>query len=296
MSKVVDLRGKTIGGTDKRKNVRKIARHHSATDSGDVFTFEKHWKNTLGWRTGGYHEVILRDGTVQLCYDSNVVTNGVYGHNQTTYHICLVGNGDFTDAQEKAFDDRVKKAIKKFGLSVSDVLGHREFSGASTACPGIDMDEVRDRLRGKPKQTPKKKPAKKKKSTKKARGVIADIQNELNKQYGFNIAVDNILGPETHKALVKAYQTELNEQYNAGLSVDGIWGPKTRNATVNVRYGARGKITWIMQALLVVNGYNISVDGIYGDETKNALRSFQKDNKLSVDAVAGKATWAKLLT
>src|SRR5690625_706929 len=289
MSKVVDLRGKTMGGADKRKNVRKIARHHSATDSGDVFTFEKHWKNTLGWRTGGYHEVILRDGTVQLCYDSNVVTNGVFGHNQTTYHICLVGNGDFTDAQEKAFDERAKKAVQKFGLSVNDILGHQEFHGASTDCPGIDMDKVRERLRkdsGRPSK-PKKKP-------KKAKGIIADIQNALNKQYKLNISVDNIFGPETKKALVKAYQTELNKQFNRGLAVDGIFGQKTRNSSINVRYGARGKLTWIMQALLVVNGYNISVDGIYGDETKNALRSFQKDNRLVVDGVAGKATWSKL--
>src|SRR5690625_935997 len=129
MAKIQDLRGKTMGGDDKHKNVRKSARHHSATKSGDVLAFERHWKNTLGWRTGGYHEVILRDGTVQLCYDSNVVTNGVYGHNQTTYHICLVGNGDLTDAQEKALDDRVKKEIKKIGVWGKEGWGHGGFCG-----------------------------------------------------------------------------------------------------------------------------------------------------------------------
>ena len=92
MAKVVDLRKKTMGGQDKRSTIKNIARHHSATSEGDVFAFENHWKNARGWNTGGYHEIILRDGTVQLCYDSNVVTNGVYGHNTTTYHICLVGN------------------------------------------------------------------------------------------------------------------------------------------------------------------------------------------------------------
>lgn len=132
--------------------------------------------------------------------------------------------------------------------------------------------------------------------SKSAKGAIADIQKGLNKDYNANIAVDNIFGPATKKALIKAYQTELNKQFKAGLSVDGIWGAKTRNATVNVRKNARGKLTWILQAMLVANGYNIAVDGIYGNATGNALKSFQKKNKLSVDGVAGKATWAKLLS
>jgi N-acetyl-anhydromuramyl-L-alanine amidase AmpD len=51
-------------------------------------------------------------------------------------------------------------------------------------------------------------------------GKIADIQSTLNSRYGFNIAVDNIYGSETHTALVKALQTELNKQFNAGLVVD----------------------------------------------------------------------------
>lgn len=293
---LIDLRGKTMGGQDKRTRITKIARHHSATKEGDVFAFERHWKG-LGWKTGGYHEAIMRDGSVQLCYDSDVVTNGVYGHNQTTYHICLVGNGSFTDEQEKAFDDRAKKAVERFGLSVNDVLGHNEFSGANTACPGINMNTVRDRLRGKvtttipytpkPFEQAKSKP-------KQATGSIADIQNELNMEYGFKLAVDNIFGPKTKHALLRAYQIELNQQYNRKLKTDGIWGPKTRNASISIYKGARGKLTWILQAMLFVHGYNIAVDGVYGDKTEIALRSFQVKNKLKNDAIAGKATFAKL--
>ena len=51
-------------------------------------------------------------------------------------------------------------------------------------------------------------------------GNVATIQSTLNSRYGFNIAVDNIYGNETKKALVKALQTELNKQFNAGLVVD----------------------------------------------------------------------------
>ncbi len=153
MTKIQDLRGdsRILGPTNAKRNVSqvtKIARHHSATTTGDVWAFQNHWNGTLGWGTGGYHEIILRDGTVQWCYFDNDVTNGISGHNTPTYHICLVGNGSFTAEQEKAFEERAKAAMQRFGLSVNDVLGHNEFSGhASNICPGINMNTVRERLR-----------------------------------------------------------------------------------------------------------------------------------------------------
>lgn len=154
MTKIVDLRGdsRILGPTNPNRLVSaitKIARHHSATATGDVWAFQNHWRGTLGWGTGGYHEVILRDGTVQRIYNDNVTTNGVGNHNSYTYHICLVGNGSFTAEQEAAFDARAKDAMKRFGLKADDVLGHNEFSGhGSNNCPGINMSTVRSRLNG----------------------------------------------------------------------------------------------------------------------------------------------------
>lgn len=151
---IQDLRGdaRILGPSNAKRDVSvvtNIARHHSATDTGDVFVFQEYWNGTLGWGTGGYHEIILRDGTVQWCYFDDDVTNGVGGHNTPTYHICLVGNSSFTEAQEKAFNERAKAAMERFGLGVENVLGHNEFSGhASNICPGINMDFVRDILNG----------------------------------------------------------------------------------------------------------------------------------------------------
>ncbi|MFD2658638.1 N-acetylmuramoyl-L-alanine amidase [Gracilibacillus thailandensis] len=292
MAKIQDLRGKTMGGNSKRSTIKNIARHHSATDVGDVFSFQRHWKS-LGWVTGGYHEVILRDGTVQLNYDSNVVTNGIYGHNNTTYHICLVGNGNFTAAQEKAFDERAKYNMERFNLSVNDVNGHNEFSGTNTACPGIDMKKVRARLKGSKVDAPKSKV----KSETTTKGTIAYIQKTLNDRYGLKIAVDNIFGPETKKALVKGYQRELNKQFKRGLAVDGIWGPKTKRASVNIKRGAEGNLTWILQAILTCKRYDtLGVDGIFGKNTESAVRAFQRDNGLGVDGIAGPNTFEQLFS
>jgi len=145
---IIDIRSKTprTNGTRKETTIKKIARHHSATPTGSWEIFWPFWNKTKGWGTGGYHEIILRNGDVQLCYDPVEITNGIANHNTSTYHICVVGNGSFTDEQEKTFDERCKIAMKRFGLPAKDVLGHNEFSGTSTSCPGINMTLVRARI------------------------------------------------------------------------------------------------------------------------------------------------------
>lgn len=128
-----------------------------------------------------------------------------------------------------------------------------------------------------------------------ATGPIADIQRTLNDRYNLNIAVDNLYGPETKRALIIALQTELNKQFGRGLTVDGIFGPKTRSAVVNVRQGASGNITYILQAILLCMGYDVGpIDGKFGPKTRSAVRSFQRDNNLVVDGIAGQQTFQML--
>ncbi|WP_375148531.1 hypothetical protein [Enterococcus mundtii] len=58
MTQIQDLRGdsRILGPTNAKRNVSqvtKIARHHSATPTGDVWTFQNHWNGTLGWGQAG---------------------------------------------------------------------------------------------------------------------------------------------------------------------------------------------------------------------------------------------------
>lgn len=107
---------------------------------------------------------------------------------------------------------------------------------------------------------------------------------------------DGVNGPKTKKALCKMLQKELNKQYKAGLSVDGVWGPKTKSACVNVKQGAKGNITRTLQGCLIVRGYGTNgFDGVFGGGTAKAVKAFQRSKGLTVDGVAGKNTWAKLL-
>ncbi|WP_442857583.1 peptidoglycan-binding protein [Bacillus sp. mrc49] len=125
--------------------------------------------------------------------------------------------------------------------------------------------------------------------------TIKSIQTTLNKRYQAKIAVDGYYGPNTKNALIKGYQTELNKQYGAKLTVDGLWGPRTRAASPNVREGAQGNITYILQAALYMEGFNPrGIDGIFGSGTESAVKAFQRSVGIYADGIAGENTFAKL--
>ena len=95
---------------------------------------------------------------------------------------------------------------------------------------------------------------------------------------------------------VRRLQEELNAQFGAGLVVDGLRGPKTLAACPQVRKGAKGNVTRLIQERLNSVGFNISTDGIFGENTKNAVKVFQKNRGLTEDGIVGPNTWEYLLS
>lgn len=125
---------------------------------------------------------------------------------------------------------------------------------------------------------------------------IKAVQQWCNNNYDYNQTVDGINGKNTKKGLTIAYQTELNKQFGKDLDVDGIYGSKTHAAGVNVRKGARGNLTRVLQGALIARGYSTKgFDGIFGSGTESAVRAFQKAAGLTVDGIAGKNTFKALL-
>jgi peptidoglycan hydrolase-like protein with peptidoglycan-binding domain len=107
--------------------------------------------------------------------------------------------------------------------------------------------------------------------------------------------VDGFKDPKTKTALIKGLQTELNKEFSKKLIVDGKWGAKTKAAIVTVQKGAKGNLTWILQAALYIEEYNPgSLDSIFGKGTEAALYKFQKARGISADKKAGKATFTEL--
>lgn len=127
---------------------------------------------------------------------------------------------------------------------------------------------------------------------------ISQIQETLNIRYGLKIATDNIAGSQTEKAIVIGLQSELNKQLNKGLKIDGVPGPKTMAAMITVREGAKGNITWLIQALLICKGCNLNpygADSDFGKFTYIAVQNFQAKHGLVTDGIVGPKTWVVLI-
>ena len=127
--------------------------------------------------------------------------------------------------------------------------------------------------------------------------TIKYIQGTLNQRYGYSLRVDGIAGVNTWKSLRKALQHEFNVQFGAGLVEDGILGVATQRVMNRaiIRIGARGNITWLIQACLYIKGYSTNgIDSIFGQGTKNAVYNFQRNNNLIADGIVGKNTYLKL--
>lgn len=68
----------------------------------------------------------------------------------------------------------------------------------------------------------------------------------------------------------------------------------TRNT---LRFGSKGEDVKVLQQKLKDLGYDIGrtgIDGKFGLRTAAAVKAFQKDKKLKVDGIVGKATWTAL--
>jgi len=114
------------------------------------------WHLARGWSGIGYHYVIRRNGTVEIGRSLEKQGAHVFGHNEDSIGICLVGgkggrrddvfSDNFVFEQSVALDDLLTSLIKQFPDAT--VRGHQEFS--SKACPcfnaqtwwieGIDLE------------------------------------------------------------------------------------------------------------------------------------------------------------
>ena len=269
-----------------RKSTERIILHHADAKSCSAEDIHR-WHLNNGWSGAGYHFLVRKDGTIYRLRPEDKVGAHAYGANYDSLGICFEGDymeEDMPEDQKEAGKELVAYLKNKYGIST--VQKHKDV--CSTNCPGdkFPFDEIANS------ETSNEVILQPSKNENK--GNVARIQSTLNERYNLKIAVDNIYGNETKKALVKSLQTELNKQYNRGLTVDGIFGSNTYNACINVRRGAEGNITWLIQSMLICHSFNINVDGIFGPATENAVKEFQSRNGLSADGIVGKNTFNKL--
>lgn len=134
--------------------IKKIIIHCSATREGAYYN-ESHirdWHKKRGFRTTGYHFIILLDGTIQvgrgvdndLYLDSEEQGAHALGLNNESIGICYIGgldkHGKSKDTRTLAQEDSMRFLVNglksQFGATVH---GHNEF--ANKACPCFDVQK-----------------------------------------------------------------------------------------------------------------------------------------------------------
>ncbi len=270
-----------------RSKTERTILHHAESSSCTVEDIDN-WHKKNGWTCIGYHFFVKKDGTIYRGRQENSVGAHARGANSNSIGICFEGRYEteqMPNAQVEAGKELVAYLKNKYGIS--KVQKHSDV--CSTSCPGRNFrfDEIANSTVKNVNTSVEVK--------KEARGNVATIQSTLNSRYGLNVAVDNIYGKETKKALVKALQTELNRQYTKSLTIDGIFGNLTKNACISLKKGAKGNMTWTLQAMLVCKGYSIEVDSDFGINTENAVKDFQSKNRLVVDGIARKKYFCKII-
>ena len=138
-----------------------IVIHHSASDEGNSFTFDK-WHRSKGWDGVGYHFVI--DNGTDNKQDGQLETSPRWIKQQDGSHckaasmntkgigICLVGNFNKTCVSRKQLDSLValvSQLRQYYHIPYENIIGHKQAPGASTECPGKNFPwtEFRARLR-----------------------------------------------------------------------------------------------------------------------------------------------------
>ena len=97
----------------------------------------------------------------------------------------------------------------------------------------------------------------------------------------------------TVNAHLRDLQGAYNRDYNRNIYVDGIRGQQTEamlnEICLSVGNNKHNVTSWLQLRV------GASVDGIFGQGTKEAVMYFQRTNELTVDGVAGRNTFNKLL-
>lgn len=128
------------------RSIKYIVIHCTATQpEAKVSSIQNYWRNTLGWKSPGYHYIIEADGNVKQLADVSMVTNGVAGYNANSIHISYIGGIDRTgrpkdtrtDAQIEAMRQLVLVMQRKYPQAI--IQGHRDFPNVRKACPSFDV-------------------------------------------------------------------------------------------------------------------------------------------------------------
>lgn len=98
-------------------------------------------------------------------------------------------------------------------------------------------------------------------------------------------------GPAYVNAIMKLINAYNLIQYDTGNITMLCPYPESNKV---LKRGSRGVDVKYLQYMLNKAGYKLAIDGSFGPSTEKAVKSFQTNNKLTVDGIVGKNTWQEL--
>lgn len=293
----------------------KIVIHHTASDNVtddsksaayDIARQIQGWHFDNGWADSGQHFTVSRGGyilegrhrTLEGLKGGKQFPQGAHATGANPTSLGIENQGTYTDEvpPAKQWDALVGLCAylcQTYGLSADALVGHRDVSGSSTACPGDAFHAKLPQLRkdvaaklgdggGGGRSWPTLKSG--------AKGFRVTALQHLLSAADQDVKAGGTFDDAT-TAAVEAFQKAKK------LTVDGVVGRLTWEAplAVKLRDGSKGEAVKGLQVALKERGQDVVIDGVFGSATTTAVKGFQRSASLVEDGVAGLDTWSHLL-
>ena len=130
-----------------KRQIKYISIHCTASQpTATVAAIQRYWKDSLGWKSPGYHLLIETNGTIHHLLPFDSIANGVKGFNSVSVHISYIGGitkegkpvDNRTAVQKEAILKCIKEVIEWSDNKALIIQGHRDFPNQNKACPCFD--------------------------------------------------------------------------------------------------------------------------------------------------------------
>lgn len=128
---------------------------------------------------------------------------------------------------------------------------------------------------------------------------IKDAQVHLNNFTGSTLKITGIIDDTTKLAFRKAIQIGLNKDFKSGLKTNGDIGKKTKASLkkVALKKGSKGYLVTVLEIGMLMNKIDpngVECPGSMGNGLITAVKTYQKNQNLDADGIAGYNTFIAL--
>ena len=120
-----------------KEQIKYIVIHCSDTSESDCAEDIHRLHLSFGWEGIGYHKIIKQNGRIENGRPEFWVGAHVYGFNNESLGICLIGKTNFN---KKQFITLKKLLLQwKIKYPYAKILGHRDLVKTKKTCPNFDV-------------------------------------------------------------------------------------------------------------------------------------------------------------